>query len=57
MVADEHVLDYAHALEDAQHLEGAGDAEAGDLVQFLAGDVLAVEDDAGAGLRLVDAQR
>ena len=52
---DQHVLDHAHALEDAQHLEGARDAEPRDLVRLLAGDVLAVEHDAGAGLGLVDA--
>jgi hypothetical protein len=55
VVSDQHILDHAHALEDAQHLEGARDAEPRDRVRLLAGDILPVEQNAGAGFRLVDA--
>src|SRR6478735_9743240 len=44
------VLAQRHLLEEARDLEGAGDAERGDLLRGLAGDVLAVEED-GAGRR------
>src|SRR5262249_2408178 len=54
VMSDQHILDHAHALEDAQHLESTRDAEPRDLVCLLAGDVPSVEHDAGSSFGLIN---
>src|SRR5438477_10964503 len=52
MHADEHVLECSHRVEEPDVLEGAADAERGDLVLREADDVTAVEDDLPGGRRV-----
>jgi hypothetical protein len=55
MMADQHIVDHAHAREDAQELEGACHAAPRDFVRRQAGDFLVVEHDLGACIRQVHA--
>ena len=50
-IAAHHVIQYAHAPHDLGDLEGAADAQAGDLVGGQAGDVPAAEKDLSVGGR------
>ncbi len=40
VMADQKVIEHRHLREDAQHLERAGDAAAGNLVRLQSGDIL-----------------
>jgi hypothetical protein len=46
------VLEHAHAVEDVRNLEAAAQAHACDLVGRLAGDILAVQENATGGHRV-----
>ena len=52
MTADQQIAQHGRILEQFDVLEGAGNAEAGDLVGRLLGDVLVLEKDLARGRRI-----
>ena len=52
MTADQEIAQHGRILEQFDVLEGAGDAEAGNVVGRLLGDVLILEEDLARGRRI-----